>query len=275
MRRSTAIVDGHGQILHSEGGTLPIYSIAKTFIASAICQSEIDLQTPIAQWIDSDWLPHATDITVEQLLHHSSGLRDYGALKAYADAIEQGKPAWSDEEFAAVTLHQPLLFTPGTSFAYSNPGYWLLRRILEEVHGKGWSEILKSLVIDPLGLADTRVVTGQFATDLPDYPAEWVWHGLIVSSAADTARFMASTLIDPLQKNLYKVPNQSAPWIDPHYGYGLMVEPGQICGHNGNGPGYTASCFHFIQRGLTGSVINAGANEDQTLQQLKDMVAGY
>ena len=275
MRRSTAIVDTLGQVLHSTGRALPVYSIAKTLIASAICQSQIDLRQPVAQWIDTSWLPHNTDITVEQLLQHSSGLRDYTSLTAYTDAIERGEPAWSDETYAACTLHQPLLFTPGTNFAYSNPGYWLLKRILEQVHGKGWAEILDLFVTKPLGLTDTKVVTGQFDSDLPNYPAEWVWHGVIVSTATDIARFMASDLVQPLRQHVLKVPGAGAPWTDPHYGYGLMIEPGQIYGHNGNGPGYSASCFHFIQRGLTGCVINADTDEAQTLQQLKDIIADY
>jgi hypothetical protein len=36
------------------------------------------------------------------------------------------------------------------------------------------------------------VADGQFAEDLPGYPAQWVWHGLLLSSAEDVARFMAS-----------------------------------------------------------------------------------
>lgn len=275
MRRTTAIVDGHGQVLHSCGDALPIYSIAKTFIASAIYQSQIDLQLPVAQWIDASWLPHNAGITVKQLLHHSSGLSDYTSLTGYADAIERGEPAWNDEAYAAVTLRQPLLFTPGTSFAYSNPGYWLLKRILEQVHGRDWSEILDALIIKPLGLTETKLVTGLFDANLPNYPAEWVWHGVIVSTATDTARFMASDLIEPLRQQVFKVPDAGAPWTDPHYGYGLMIEPGMYFGHNGNGPGYSASCFHFIQRGLTGCVINADTDEAHTLQQLKDMIAEY
>ena len=276
MSTSVAFVDNSGHVLFQEklsagnGDALPIYSLAKTFIASAICLSEIDLQAPITTWIDPSLVPDATDITVQHLLNHSSGLIDYGGLSEYQQAVSEAGPPWSDEEFAARTLQQPLLFTPGTRFSYSNPGYWLLKKILEHEHGKSWAVVLTDLITSALQLDDTRVVHGQFAKDLADYPAQWVWHGVITSSALDVARFMASELIEPLRQNLIQVTGQQAPWVDPHYGYGLMVEPGKSYGHNGDGPGYSASCFHFVEHGITGCVLAPDRAQDRLMTIFKD-----
>jgi len=45
--------------------------------------------------------------------------------------------------------------------------------------------VIKKYITDPLGLRKTRVAHGIFSDLLPDYPSEWVWHGLLISSAMD------------------------------------------------------------------------------------------
>lgn len=275
MPEAAAIVDQQGALLLDEGPALPIYSIAKTFIACAVVQSGIDLQAPVAGWIDERWLPEPDGITIAHLLNHTGGLRDYTGLAAYAEAIAAEAPPWSDLEYAAQTLHHPRLFEPGRRFAYSNPGYWLLKRVLELEHSQSWPAILRTLITTPLQLHSTRVVTGQFADDLPHYPAEWVWHGVITSRAADIARFMASDLIKPLLAAPFAVAQPQPHWQDPHYGYGVMIEPGVMYGHNGGGPGYCASSFHFIKSGLTGCVLMSSEREDQAMLELREIIRQY
>ena len=271
-RRSVALIDATGEVFFEEPGILPIYSIAKTMIASAIMQSELDIQAPVRNWVEPKWLPDADGITIAHLLHHSAGLPDYSMTPAYAQAIERREAPWSDERYADETLHQPRLFEPGTGFSYSNPGYWLLKTILERVHQQTWPDILSKLITSPLGLHDTHVVYGQFAEDLPDYPAGWVWHGVILSNAKDIARFMASDLITPLLTSRQKVSGEWPPWIDPHYGYGLMTEPGVMYGHNGGGPGYTAAAYHFEESGITGCVLLASEEDNGALKALTALV---
>ena len=275
MPEAAAIVNQDGALLLDEGPALPIYSIAKTFIACAVVQTGIDLQTPVARWIEARWLPDADGITVAHLLNHTAGLPDYTTLAAYGAAIDAHAPPWTDIEYAAKTLHQPRLFAPGERFAYSNPGYWLLKRVLELEHGQSWPDVLRALITGPLQLQSTQVVTGQFADDLPHYPAEWVWHGVITSRAADIARFMASDLIPPLLASPFAVHRPQPHWQDPHYGYGVMIEPGAMYGHNGGGPGYCASCFHFIHRGLTGCVLMSSEREDEAMLKLRQRIKQY
>ncbi len=257
------VLDKEGNTLRYSPGTMPIYSITKTLIASAILTTDVDLDTSIHTWIDPGLCPHP--VTVSQLLNHTSGLSDYGALPAYKDAIDAGNP-WSDAEFARHTLQQPLLFEPGTHFAYSNPGYFLLKSILEAVTDHAFTEIMQTLIFEPFEMASARVARGQFATDLAWYPAEWVWHGLVLSDPADVARFMAR-LPHRYGSNNVRVEHAFLPWRNPHYGNGLMIEPDSHYGHNGNGPGYSASCMHFIHTGITGCVIQqtSGDKRDSDL----------
>ncbi len=269
---SCAVADADGNLLVREDAPLPIYSIAKTIIASLVLRAGIDPAAPVSQWLGNDLLPDNRAITVEHLLCHTSGLTDYGALPAYHQAIQTGAPPWSDAQFAAHTLHQPLLFEPGQGWSYSNPGYWLLKQVIERESGMPLAELVRRFVSTPFGLHSLYVAEGQFAADLPWYPSGWVWHGLMVADASDVVRFMASDLVRPLLDVQVAVPHAQPPWRNPHYGYGLMVEPGDRYGHNGGGPGYSASCFHFPDSGLTACVLMRTDAEDAAMQRVLSLV---
>ena len=255
---SVAILDANNRVIQTGSAVLPIYSLTKTFIAATVVARQIDLRSPISRWFDTHWVPRGADINVAQLLSHQSGIQDYfSASTEYSDAValatktkQQTKP-WSDDTFADHTLRQPLWFEPGTSFGYSNPGYWLLGQILQKESGRSLAELFDAHISKPLDLESIRLAEGKFANDLPHYSAGWVWHGLLLASATDVARFMASPLIEPLREQLVAVAGDQPGWHKPHYGYGLMVEPGERFGHNGDGPGFSAACYKFQKSGHT------------------------
>ena len=269
---SIAIANDRSEWLHVVDAELPIYSLAKPFIAASLFAAGVDIDAPISRWIDRSWVSRGGDITVAQLLNHTSGLRDYGALPEYAAAITARVAPWSDEVFADHTLRKPLLFEPGTGWSYANPGYWILSQIVQQTTGWRFETVIDRLIAKPLGLDATRVIRGQFADDLPHYPAGWVWHGVIVSTASDVVRFMRSDLVAPLLGSLVKVPVEHPLWSDPHNGFGLMVDPGIRYGHNGGGPGYSASCFHFLEQGVTGCVLMRADSEEAAMARLLDEV---
>ena len=241
--RSLAIMDDNGSFLTNQKGILPIYSITKTFIAASIFAAKINLEERISNWIDKSLVPDADQISVRHLLNHTSGIRDYGALVEYNDAIDTVVP-WTDEQFAEHTLQKPLLFNPGQNWSYSNPGYWLLSQIIQTNTGVGFADYLQQFIIEPLDLLDTKVATGIFAYDLERYAAEWVWHGLLLSSASDLVKFIRSDLVKPLlnSSDLVSVPIDHRDWSDPRSAYGLMVDVDRRFGHNGDGPHYSAAC---------------------------------
>ena len=92
MNTALAVADGNGDFLLSDDTVLPIYSLTKTYIAACVLASEIDLQATADRWLGPDQLPRGADLSVQQLLTHTSGLTDYGALPAYHQAIESGQP---------------------------------------------------------------------------------------------------------------------------------------------------------------------------------------
>lgn len=198
MKASIAVINNRGRMIESRGEALPLYSITKTYIAAIIAAMNISVRERISSWFDRSLVPRGADITVEQLLLHQSGIPDYGNLSSYAGTVQKGGSAWSDETFADCTLRQPLLFEPGAGWSYSNPGYWLLSRIAQEETGLDFDGLVRRYITGPLGLNGTYVARGIFDDSLPDYRAEWVWHGLLIAPAEEVARFLSSELILPL-----------------------------------------------------------------------------
>ncbi|WP_271596843.1 serine hydrolase [Bradyrhizobium sp. CCBAU 45384] len=94
-------------------------------------------------------------ITIRQLLHHTSGVRDQWNLLALAgwrldDEI-------TDDDVARLLFQQTELnFTPGDQFLYSNSGYTLLAMVVKQVSGQALPEFVKERIFEPLGMSHTH-----------------------------------------------------------------------------------------------------------------------
>ncbi len=254
-----------------------VYSISKTLLAaialSLVEDGRLDLDDPLARF--APHVPEAARITVEQLLRHTAGIPNYGALPAYHEAVRtHPETPWSEADFAAHTWRNGLRFAPGTRFEYSNPGYMLVRSIIEQAGGAPYAELLRDRVARPLGLRRTRVAasiadlrslapapsrlvtTDGAPRDVRDcYHPGWVAHGVVASTASEIAAFAhaffgAKLIAAPLLRRATDLgPVGEAPgrWREPGYGLGVMGDRaspfGAIFGHDGGGPGYGASVF--------------------------------
>jgi D-alanyl-D-alanine carboxypeptidase len=270
-----------------------IYSITKTFTAVLILRLGEQGRLQLTDFVDR-WFPdlaQVAGITVKQLLNHTAGIPDYGGLAAYhADLRSAPAHPWSFDRFVSETIGRGLLFEPGTSWSYSNPGYMLLRRIAERVSGKSYSSLIAEQIAAPLALRETTVaeslddmsalaagISCELAADGESrdvrafYHPGWVSHGVIASTCSDIARFFdalfGGRLLSPgsvhEMLDLIPVGNASSAEGDssplrpasPGYGLGLMGDRdspwGFLVGHNGGGPCYRASAFHLIGSEIT------------------------
>ncbi len=279
------------------------YSITKTFTATlilALCEEgKLGLDDRLETWFPD--LLHAGRVSLRQLLNHTGGVPDYGGLRAYHEAVKSSpsKP-WSFDQFAAETFDKGLSFEPGTGWAYSNPGYMLVKRVAESVTGVSFRALISERILRPLGLQRTFVAEsiddlaalapGTSRALSPDsvprdvreyYHPGWVSHGVVASSASELVRFLdalfrgellsAHSLAQMLE--LVTVPTDPSEATSgqdlrrgrPSYGLGLMGDPaspwGLVVGHNGGGPCYSASAFHAFDLGGA-SVCVMGAIED-------------
>ncbi len=133
------------------GTRFAIGSITKSMTALALLQladaGRLDLNAPVQRylpWFSID--AGGTPILVHQLLSHTAGLPDdYAAETGYVDDIVSLG--------AAKTL-----FTPGTSWSYSNDGYAVAGAVLAHLDDRTWASALQARVFDPLGMVHSADV---------------------------------------------------------------------------------------------------------------------
>ena len=125
-----------------------IGSITKTFtaaaVASLIAEGRVDPQAAYATYVTDAPEPVAS-ATVDALLTHHSGLRDY-----CGDDFER----LTEEDFLRECLAAPLVHEPGTS-NYANAGYSAMALLIQRVAGSDWEDYLRETVWKPLGLERT------------------------------------------------------------------------------------------------------------------------
>ncbi|HEX3571721.1 MAG TPA: serine hydrolase domain-containing protein [Acidobacteriaceae bacterium] len=129
----------------------PVGSISKQFTAACVLllveDGKMRLDDPVAKWFPE--LTRAKDVTVRMLLSHTSGYSDY-APQDYTI------PAWTKPTDPLKLVHEwaekPLDFEPGTKWQYSNTNFVLTALIIEKVTGQPFWTVLKTRVLDPLGL---------------------------------------------------------------------------------------------------------------------------
>lgn len=132
-------------------------SIRKQFVAAAVLllveEGKLSLTDDVRKYIPE--LPdYGYTITIDQLLTHTSGIRDWVPLLNWAG----GDP----DAMTMILRQRTLNFVPGTEWSYSNSGYVLLPEIVARASGMKFPEFLHKRIVDPLGMTSTRYV------DIPD-----------------------------------------------------------------------------------------------------------
>jgi D-alanyl-D-alanine carboxypeptidase len=248
----------------------PIYSITKT--VTAICVLRL-VETGSLRLVDAarKWLPEVSipnTVTLAHLLRHRSGLRDYGPLPDYHDAVRAhpDRP-WTRQQFLDAVLPQGLLFPPGEGFSYSNIGYMLLIDIVERVSGRTFATVVDDFVTKPLALQKTSVlehvddlmrcvsgfgsevtVGGSIVDVRGRYHPGWCAPRLIASTAEEITRvfdkLIAGEVLQPdtRAQMLTLTPLSEQP--DENHSGGMGVYEDNLSGrgrnyhHGGGGPGY-------------------------------------
>lgn len=133
-----------------------IASMSKQFTATAVAllaeKRKISLYDDIHRYFP-ELQDYATPVLVNQLIHHTSGLRDYLEL---ADLAGLGDVYSVDEAFDLVARQERLNYEAGDQFLYSNTNYFLLALLVERVTGQSLKEFAKENIFDPLGMKDTH-----------------------------------------------------------------------------------------------------------------------
>ena len=94
------------------------------------------------------------EITVRELLSHTSGLREYGLVKCDGSELLD----ISTEQQFKDLVKSLLLFAPGTGTQYSDSGYFILGMLIESVTGQSYRDFLQQRILGPLGMQHTSVL---------------------------------------------------------------------------------------------------------------------
>ena len=133
-------------------------SVSKQFTAAAVLllaeQGKLQLSDPVRKYFPE--LPdYGTPITVEQLMHHTSGLRDWGSVAGVAGWPRTTR-MYSNQWVLDIAAHQKSLnYKPGDEWSYTNTGYNLLALLVERVSGKSLAQFTHDNVFLPLGMLTT------------------------------------------------------------------------------------------------------------------------
>lgn len=134
-----------------------IASTSKQFtaacIAMLILQDKISLDDTLAKWFD-DFPPYAELITIDMLVHHTSGLRDTLPLKIISGRTHEDYSSLQDS-IELIRSQKKLNFEPGSRFLYSNAGYALLAAIVQKATGSSLGEYAHVTFFEPLAMKNT------------------------------------------------------------------------------------------------------------------------
>lgn len=253
----------------------PVGSVTKPFTGSAAALliergviSPDDKLTKYLEGVPKD----KRDITVHQILSHSSGLP--GAVGADFDA------KWTRDAVIEAAMKAELLFKPGTSYEYSNVGFTLAAIIMEKVTGKSYEQVLADELFKPAGMTGTGYVLPNYAPDalahclqgaktwgtMFDQPMlndgfAWTLRGN--GGLHTTAKDMGKWLVALAGDDVFDQSAKKRMWGryadegggESWYGYGWVTVPNVMGGdaymHNGgDGGGYSADLRIFSAKNV-------------------------
>jgi len=182
---------------------------------------------------------------------------------------------------------RPLLFCPGTDWYYSNSGYMLLGRIIEQATGESFSATVARRIAEPIGASSfTALVQGESPADVAPAqppgsgeplmaPGDPFSAGNIVASPQDMVRFLAAVLdgrlvpgaaLNAMGRNLYPMFDQQL-----YYGLGLMVydlPDTTWVGHSGGIPGTKAVVAYSLEKSTYAAVALTGEGSAESIARL-------
>jgi len=137
-----------------------VASVTKQFTAMAIVllaqDGKLSLDDDVRKYLPE--VPDfGTPITLRQLLHHTSGLREVTMFQLLAD-WRDGDNYTHQDMLDLVSRQTELNFKPGEQFHYTSTGYMLLAEIVKRVSGKSLRDFGRERIFEPLGMHDTQFI---------------------------------------------------------------------------------------------------------------------
>lgn len=151
--------DFENKIFNKPDTKFRLASVTKQFTSALILQlvekGKIKLDGKLSEYLPYYRKDVGEKITIEQILSHTAGLTNYTDSRKFIEN-EVNNPA-DPKSFVLKYCSDDLAFTPGSDWAYSNSGYFILGLVIEEVTGKKFEEVLQENILIPLGMTNSGV----------------------------------------------------------------------------------------------------------------------
>jgi CubicO group peptidase (beta-lactamase class C family) len=237
-RIDVAVADASGSVVDARwskaerrpDGVQPWWSMSKVvttaWLTRLVDQGTVTLDDRLSKYLPS--VPHGDAITLEDLARHQSGIPS-----EFDRTLDNANPREELEDWFA---DPRLEFQPGTGFAYSRVGYYLLAWALEEASGTAWNDVVRDLGTQ----AGVQLVVDEDIepTPEPTHPGAGTYRGHLWSSggilatADDSARFFRWLMTDGVSPTgrsaMATFANDKTSWF-----YGLALLPLCPCDEDG------------------------------------------
>ncbi len=149
-----------------------IGSITKQFTAAAILllqeEGKLSIEDPLNKYIED--FPRGDEVTLRMMLNHTSGIHSYTSESDFISGVT--KPIKTKDMVAKIKGYE-YDFEPGTAWAYSNSGFYLLGYLVEKISGKELGAYWEDNLFGPLGMKNTGAYVNGTS-----YENEALGHGM-------------------------------------------------------------------------------------------------
>lgn len=284
-------------------------SAGKAFVAVGILQlieqGKIRFDDTLGTLLDMEWNQIDRDVTVRQLLTHTSGVPDYFD----ESVMEEYEELWTDfpnykirhnNDLLPLFIDKPMMYPRGQRFQYNNTGYVMLAMIMEKVTGMYFDQYLKGNVFDVCGMKSTGYYeldklpakcanhyiychdTGDYRTNIFSVDAKGTGAGGAFITVKDIVNFWTGLVDGKLIKRelvLDMLSKQSGDGRDPEegfYGYGMWIIdcPGgrDIAYFQGCDPGVSFISEYNPNNGLISVLVsNYGDNVWREMRKIREV----
>lgn len=274
-------------------------SISKQFTAMGILileeKGKLKLSDSLRNFFPE--LPYS-NITIQNLLKHTSGLPDY--MDAMANKWDHKKIAFNSDVIKFLATEKiPPNFKPGEKWEYSNTAYEMLASIIEKMSGLSYNDFMQKNIFTPLGMEHTRVYNTRRSSKetIPNYAYGFIYSdslkryilpdslvetdfviyldgiegdGCVNSTTGNLLKWDRAIkhhilLSEAKQKEMLSTQSIMDTASKRYYGYGEILgknEIGNYVMHGGGWPGYHTMLFRYIDDDIT--IIALSNNESNS-----------
>ncbi|MEO6122808.1 MAG: serine hydrolase domain-containing protein [Ilumatobacteraceae bacterium] len=244
------------------GATFRIASMTKPYTATVVLQlvdeGILHLDDTVDKWLP-DIVANSDEITIRELLNHTSGVGEYSDAPAVLQPYLEGdfEHVWTPQQLVEIGNQVGATSDPGAEWSYSNTNYAIVGLLVEAATGHSLGDEMQTRIFDTLELEHTTfadstkldpnmahgyLLGGDAPLDVTGvYPFPW-GAGNIVSDAADATTFYSALISGDLLSAATLAEMLPAADAEPLYGLGLMawtLPCGIAYGHDGGYAGYS------------------------------------